>query len=53
MKLLRWLPLLLLGCSLAIGCGEKKPDTDPKADELTLDIESGGDGDELSLEGPR
>jgi hypothetical protein len=43
MQCLRRLGLALLAVSLVVGCGPKKPDTDPSVDELqTPNVEEGG-----------
>ena len=44
MKLIRTLVLGLFALSFIAGCGPKKEDTDPKADELNLNIDD-GEGD--------
>ena len=41
MKLLRVLVVGMFIASLAVGCGPRNPDTDPKADDLDLKIDEG------------
>ncbi len=49
MKLLRVLCLALFVLSLTVGCGPKRPDTDPAADDLSLpQIDNGGNSDKTT-----
>lgn len=46
MVAVRWFSIVLLAAVFGLGCGERKPDTDPTDSELQVPQVDGGGGSE-------